>query len=335
MGLDSEPEAAVPASAAQWRNFVVKTILFVMCAAGVWLVLDFVQIQLPYVTPGADIVSDKKFSVLAHRQLFGPSDQIKVLAFGNSKTMAGIIPATFDQAAGPGVRLYNLGLPGRADFLPILQVALKSGNRPNYLLLQIPWDQTKRATTLQDQIPADHTVIQTIAPFRSVIRNLFVFEIEARKHGGFRAAYRDAAADVASMLAQDGYYFIKAQSHFPHDQLPGDYRLPTDTPSVISARPLLPKGQDFEELQALQRTYGFKIILTPTPERVGELAPPAQKADGLIPVPGAPGVFTLGPDYWLYPPTYFADPIHLNPSGAKLFSQRLGQLFRTAIRRDL
>ena len=330
-GLDSEPEAVSPASAAEWRAFLVKLVLFVAIAAAVWLALDVVQNRLPYLTPGADVVSDKKFAILARRRLFGPADQVKVLAFGNSKTMAGIVPATFDQAAGAGVRLYNLGLPGRGDFLGVLKVALKSGNRPDYILLQIPWDQAKLNRTLQDAIPSDHDTIQTLAPFRSLIRNLFVFEIEARKHGGFSAAYRDAAADASSMLAQDGYYFIKAQSHYPHDQLPADYRLPTDTPTVVSPRQLQPKGLDFAELRALQRTYGFKVILTPAPERVGEFAPPAARPDGLLPVPGAPGMFTLGPDYWLYPPDHFADPIHLNPPGAQLFSQRLGQMFGAAI----
>jgi hypothetical protein len=221
-------------------------------------------LAFPYVVPGDEIVARDKFETLAKSHLFDSGDRIRILAFGNSKILAGLQPAEFQRLGGPGVRIYNLALPGQSKFLPILRTALAAGNRPNYIFLQVPWDPDTHKPTLIERIPNDHDIAQTLFPFRSLPRNGFVFLFDSLGAGPV-AEYRRAKVEAAAALKQDGYYFIRAQSHFPHDQLPAGYRLPTDTPDAAAPRAIIPAGEEYRELAQLSRQFGFKIIFTPAP----------------------------------------------------------------------
>jgi hypothetical protein len=42
----------------------------------------------------------------------------------------------------------------------------------------------------------------------------------------------------------------------------------------------------------------------------------------------APQIRVVGPDYWVYPPSHFSDPVHLNPHGALAYTADLAELFK-------
>ena len=313
----------------EWRRFGRGASRFVGLLAVVWLVLSSFQRAFPYLASGAALVAQDKFYILAGTKLFGPGDRFKVIAVGNSRTMAGVVPKIFDATAGEGVRIYNFGLPGDPRILPILEAVLDGGNRPDFVLLQAPWDTEQPAPTFWNTLPNDHQIADAVFPFRKLPRDL-LFLLADSVHSNPAVVYRRNRAEADSVIRDEGWYFIRSQSHYPNDQLPSGYRLPTDHPDVAAARDLTPRGYEFERLKALAATYKFKVILIPPALRTGEIAPP-KPAAGLRALPSAGGFYTLGPDYVNYPPSMFADPVHLNPPGAAVYSEYLAALFRDNI----
>ena len=302
--LDPELEPNRPGTAEEWAYFGLNAGLFLTLATLVWAVLFVMSAELPYIRPGADVVTSEKFRVLATRDVFEDAKGFKVLAFGNSRTMAGVRPEVFDAAAGGHADLVNFGLPGRTEYVDILKIVLAHGARPDFIFLQIPWapDRNGRGTWLSSLLPPDHDTIQMLLPFRALPRDLFVFLLGAKAAGGIAAEYRRAQADAGLVVRQKGWYFIKAQSHYANDSLPADYSLPNDTPEAVPGRSLDPKGREYTELLTLARDYHFRVVMIPTPYRVGEFAADASGAGGLRPVPGEPQVFRLGPEDVLFSP---------------------------------
>jgi hypothetical protein len=297
---------------------------FAVLAALAWAVMDACYTKLPLIRPGADIVMAAKFDAMVKRRMFAPTDHYRVFVFGNSKTMAGFRPDEFDAAFPPGVRSYNLGLPGEARFLPILKAALAAGNVPTHVLLTIPWDG-KPAPTWLDRLRDDEAILYTLVPFRDLPRDAVTFLAASRLH--MRERYEDAAHERARMLEQRGWYFIKSQSLFEGDALPDDYSLPTDHPAEFLPREIPPASFARDELEALARKYGFRIVMVPGNMRGhAEAAAPAADDNRLRAIAGNAAIRIAGPDYWVYPAADFADPVHLNPRGATAYTHDLARL---------
>ncbi len=302
------------------RSFLLFAGLF----ASVWLLLFVSYEKLRFVRPGSDLVSLEKTDTLAKQKLFTGHEKYRVIALGNSKTLASFKPDVFDRAFGGSVRSYNFGLPGEPRFLPVLETILQSGNRPTHLLLQLPW-----ASDADDRQPPllkdDNRILQTLIPFRSFFRNLALFTFQSR-HAGFVAEWRHVKSEVESVDLNRGWYFISGQSHDPGNRLPPDFALPSDTPHQPLARSVDTSGAEYAELQKLARRYHFQVLIVPWSARVGEFAPAAD--DGTRVVSQQPYIAALGPNYWLFAPTLFSDPVHMNPGGAELYSTRLAAFLR-------
>ncbi|ANN72130.1 hypothetical protein [Bordetella bronchialis] len=297
---------------------------FLAIAAAVWAVLDGLYAAFPMIRPGADIVMEAKFQSLVKGRLFSPEDRARVLVFGNSKTLAGFRPEDFDGAFRPGVRSYNLGLPGDARILPILEAALAAGNVPTHVLLTMAWDDKPRPTLL-DRLRDDETILYTLVPFRDLPRDITAFIVSS--HFRFRERYEEGRHERDRMLAQRGWYFIKGQSYFPSGELPDDYAIPSDHPDEFLARPIPPASFVLDELDRLSRQYGFKVILVPGNTRRHAQAPaPAGDERRALDIAGHPGMRVIGPDYWVYPPKDYSDAVHLNPAGALAYTHDLARL---------
>lgn len=300
---------------------------FVLIFAAVWLTLDSLYDGLPLVRPGSDIVYEAKFERLARARLFAAGDRNRIMIFGNSRTMAGFRPDVFDAAIGPGTRSVNMGLPGEGRFLPLLEAALASGNVPTQVLLTVPWDGATAPPGLYDRLLDDAAIADRLVPFRHFVRDVAVFLFQNRTQ--LVAGYRAAAGERERMLAQRGWYFIRSQSHYAGDRLPDDYRLPTDRPDLPDIRALPRRSLVRARLEELARQYGFKVVFVPSYARQGEVAPPpAAESRRVEIVSEAPLIEVVGPDDWLYPAGRFADPVHLNPDGARLYTQELAGLLK-------
>ncbi|MFC4278402.1 hypothetical protein [Achromobacter aloeverae] len=315
---------ATSTSPARSTRRIQSVIRFAGLFALVWILLDVCYETLPMIRPGADVVLDTKLKVLARSQLFLPEDRYRVLVFGNSKTLAGFKPDEFDQAFGDGVRSYNLGLPGDARFLPILKTALDAGNVPTHVFLTIPWDDKPRPTLL-DRLRDEETILYDLIPFRDLPRDIVVFAAASHLH--FKQKYDEAVQERDKMLANRGWYYIKGQSYYASGDLPEGYSLPTDHPSQFLARAIPRTSFMLDELSELARRHRFQVVLIPGNTR-DHAAAPAPRIDDArsTRVPGNSGFRVIGPDYWVYPPAQYSDPVHMNPQGASAYTRDLARL---------
>ena len=295
---------------------------FLALTALVYAALFAAWRALPYIRPGADLVMDAKLTRLPDEMRFGPGDTQRVIVFGDSRILSGLRPETFDAAAGPGVKSYNMGLPDGPDFLPVLEDLLRRGVRPTAVLTAQLWTGEPRPPSPIDRLQDNTAMAGRLLPFRSLVRDAATFA--ALSHGRLAWRYRQNGAEVAGMLAGRGWYFIKEQSHFPGDRLPDGFRLPTDRPAWRPPTPEAAAGWRYDRLMRLAGRYGFEVLIIPAPRREGVFAPPAQ-APPVRRISQRLG--RLGPDYLILPHRDFSDPLHPNPAGAEAYSRALGAAF--------
>lgn len=305
-------------------------IRFAVAFAAVWLLLFSAQHLLPFVQNGGAVVGKVKYQMVTE-PLFDASDQARLFAFGNSKTLAGVNPETFEQQFGSRVHIVNLAIPGTEKFVDLLEKALAAGNRPTHILLQV-LPKRLEAETVWSTIKDNSKMINLVFPFRNYMRDAIIFVFEAGSPLNMARHYRSNGEQVARLFADRGYYFIKSQSRYPDDRLPTDYSLPTDQPKLVFKRDVDTEAPEFRRLYRLAEEYDFSILLVPTVYRRGQYAAPDRPEDTLTAaVSPFRRIHVVGPPYLLYEPEYFSDPIHLNPIGAGRYSTELAGLVRREI----
>ncbi|MBR0858767.1 hypothetical protein [Bradyrhizobium liaoningense] len=320
-----EEGGGTTAPISSWR----KPAAFILLFGVVWLSFYAAYVLLPFLRPGSVVIADAKFDTLVKHPMFGPQDRYRVMMFGYSKVLSALRPRDLDAALGPRFRSYNLGLPGEVRFLPILEAALTAGNIPTHVLLTIPWDGKHEADGLTAVLHDDNKLASTLFPFRTLPRDVALFLVQNRTR--LSEAVRDVEAQRSAMLHDRGWYFIKSQSHYPGDRLPDDYALPTDHPSRTAPRVIPERSLVRDRLEQLARQHGFQVIFVPAYVRVGEAAAwPAADNARLITISEHPLVRVLGPDYFNYPPALLADPQHMNPTGAKVYTSDLAKLLKAS-----
>lgn len=324
-GMRGENGRAAVASSS-WLKPVVA---FVLLFGAVWLSLYAAYVLLPFLRPGSVVIADAKFDTLVNNPMFGPQDRYRVMMFGYSKTLSALRPRDLDAAMGSGFRSYNLGLPGEIRFLPILEAALAAGNIPTHVLLTIPWDGKREADGFTAVLHDDNKLAGDLFPFRTLPRNVALFLVQNRSR--LKDAVRDVEDQRATMLDDRGWYFIKSQSHYPDDRLPDDYSLPTDHHSRTEPRVIPQKSLVRDRLEQLARQHGFQVMFVPAYYRIGEAAAwPAADNTRLSVISQQPLIRVLGPDYFTYPPALLADPQHMNPAGARVYTSDLARLLKAS-----
>jgi hypothetical protein len=317
-------EARVVTGGAEWRR---PTAVFVGLFSLCWLLLYVVHTALPMIQSGAVAIIQAKFDRLVKQQMFAPDDRTRIMIFGNSKVVTGFYPSEFDPVFGPGMRSFNLGLPAEERFVPILEAALAAGNVPTHVLVTFPWDARTAPPPQLAILHDDNALINAVLPFRTLPRDLVLFAYNNRFR--FAEGIRYEASQLDLMVENRGWYFIKWQSHFLNDQLPDDFTIPTDHPNQSDVRQFPARSLARDRLMQLATQYGFQILLVPSYHRTGEFAPaPSADADRDTVISTSPLVRLIGPDYWTYPTHYFADPVHLNPSGRSIYTADLAALLQ-------
>jgi hypothetical protein len=337
--LKTADETAISKSE-DWKALRRGTLYFLLLGAFIWIGLYSIWASFPYLEPGSDIVDNAKHSFSLTHPLFDNDAKLRILVFGNSKTLAGFIPKVFDaNLARDGITVkaqsLNLAIPGDRRFVGYLAKLLAAGARPTHVLVQffpIPEDHD---VGWSEWIRHDKMIVDTLFPFRTLVRNFTLFVFGSIGHGGLAAFYRESAQEAEQVIRDRGYYFLKGQSHFPGDSLPDDYSLPTDTPSRPGIRSLDKTVPAYARLIELSKRYGFKVIFFPPAYRVGELAPAAVREPGVAGVAdGLLNFAIVGDDYWLMPPHYFSDPVHPNRVGADIYTKRLAALLAPVLKQD-
>ena len=305
-------------------SFATGLIVFVLLFALVWGTAYYLRDAFKFIRPGADLVAEAKFDRMAAHNLFAQSSKARILIFGNSTILAGFRPDVFDKAAGHDVQSVNFGLPGETAFLPILSAALKHGNRPTHVLLTADFPLETAAPGWGDRLRDDKNTVGTLFPFRSLLRDFTAFAVLSK--GRFADEYRVSKKIVDQVVGDRGWYFIKSQSHFPNDQLPGNYSLPTDHPDTRYLRNAATSSWVFAELGRLAKTYKFTVVIVPGNMRRGAFAPVSGQTNRLQILSQNPRIVIAGPDYFSFPNSRYADPVHLNPAGSAEYSTALAKL---------
>lgn len=309
------------------RRLLRSVLFFVALFALVWVALNFAHQKLRFVQAGSDLVSKEKSDKLSKQALFPAQEKYRVIAMGNSKTLSSFKPDVFDAAFSGDVRSYNFGLPGESQFLPVLRSILTSGNRPTHLLLQLAWAPPEATAKQLSLLKDDNRILIALIPFRRFFRDLTLFLFQSLKTG-VGSEWTRVKGELESVEKNRGWYFISGQSHYPDGKLPADFSLATDNAQAKPVRALAPAGEDYAALLALAKQYDFKVVLVPWSARTGEYAP----ADdgGLKILSQDPYIAERGPNYWLYPPPSFSDPVHMNSGGAEAYTKRLATFLKGA-----
>jgi hypothetical protein len=306
------------------------TIVFFAVA---WAVLYALWRELPYLKNGSDVVFSAKLQWERQGKVFPADPAItRVLIFGNSKILAGFVPAWFDQMSAADhlhVSSFNSGFPGSDLFLPPLQAMCARGQAPNVLLMTLPWSRDPQSRGIFHFIPDDHAVIDHLFPFRNLLRDLTAFLVAAPGHGGVMNYYRESEQNERDVIAERGYHLITEQSRFAGGRLPDDFRLDSDLPATRLPRIAPSTSSQIAALNQLIRQYHIDCYFVPFYLRQGEAAPAeAKDAAFAAQVEQATPCKLLGPDYYLYPNRMFADQTHLNQAGARVYTEALFQLLK-------
>ena len=296
-----------------------------------WVIFYALDRALPYLTNGSDIVLEAKVRLERTGRIF-PSDPNveRVMIFGNSKVLAGFLPALFDQRASAdklNVSSFNSGFPGSDEFLSEFEAICKRGQAPNVALFTLPLGGDPPKRNLFHLVQDDHAVVEGLFPFRFWLRDLTSFLMTARGHGGVTNFYRESQSDAQLVVRDRGYYLITEQSRFPGGRIPDDFHLATDEPREVAFRYAPPPGAETRELDRLVRQNHIRCYYVPYYLRIGEAAPPPARDQNFAhDVESATPCKVLGPDYFLYPNRLFSDQTHLNTEGAREYTQALFQL---------
>ena len=282
--------------------------------------------------PGHEIIYDAKAQYMQTHSIFAPDKPIKVLALGNSKVLSGFIPDQFDREV-PGVTSFNAALPNATIFLPQLESLLAYGNIPTHVLYMISWiDPPAVKKSIFHFLPSDKHIIDTLFPFRMIVRDGAVFFLRSKNFGGLSAFYRHAEQTIAQMLEARGYYFIEQQSRFSDHRLPADFRLDSDNSAVVEYRHPHIDTQAFYKLQSLADQHGFQVIVMPYYMRQGERGFPGVNQSMVDALRPYHRFRVLGDDYLLFDNRYFSDTAHLNREGAQLYTSLVAKLIQTELR---
>jgi hypothetical protein len=303
-----------------------------------WALFYGLSRGLPYLKNGSDIVFSAKLQWEEEGQVF-PSGPLvtgqavtRVLIFGNSKILAGFVPAWFDQISLANhlkVSSFNSGFPGSDLFLPPLEAMCARGQAPKVLLLTLPWNPDPPRRGIFHFIPDDHAVIDELFPFRNFLRDLTAFLFAAPSHGGLVSYYRESEENERAVIAERGYHLITEQSHFPGGRLPDDFRLDSDQPAQVLARVAPAQSAQIGQLNQLVRQYHMDCYYVPYYLREGEAAPAEARDERFAALlQQSTSCKLLGPDYFLYPNRLFADQTHLNKAGARVYTEALFQLLK-------
>lgn len=329
--LESQRERAASDATPVMTELVKRLCQSLSVIACLWSLFSCIYYVYPYIRPGAEVVYQHKVTIENTPGLFSKHAKVRVLAFGDSQVLAGFRPAEFDSQLKENriqVRSYNLGEPGESQFLKHLQSAVHGGNIPSIVLLTKPWmpRDAKRVNAFH-YLSDDDGIMSNLFPFRNLPRDLVLFTMLARNRGGFGAFYDRSRAQVRQMELDRGWYFIAGLSTYTDHRLPAEYREDADTPETVDARSFTPTGDEFQKLRELASRYHIAYVYIPTYRRIGERhAPPAINTKAVADLSGFKEFTIAGPDYWLYPNSAFSDPKHLNPDGARRYTDDLATL---------
>ena len=312
-----------------WAKFLRRMSLTAIFALAVYIGMFTIYEMFPYVRVGSKIVNDEKLRFIERESLFPPDAKHRLVIFGDSKVLAGFIPALFDELSGDGIYSYNLGIP-EVDIQPVISVLqniIGKGHIPTDIFITIPWNSLPEKNPLIF-FDNDNEIIKKLVPFRYLFRDLAVFVRRSQYRGGIINLYNESRRSAREVLENRGYFFIAGQSFYENDELPEDFSFSSDQPDRLFPRKVPPKNELYEQFVQLLESHSINAYFVPVYYRIGEYRPNPLPNEELIEMfKDNPHIHVLGPDYFSFPNKLFSDPTHLNRNGAEIYTAKLWELY--------
>jgi hypothetical protein len=334
--VNSAPDGGLQDSPAALRPVLSGPKSALILLAGfliLWCAFFGLYSATPYLRNASDVVKFAKQKYVSGGEAFPESaTATKIAVFGNSKVLSGFIPDEFDRLAsrdGNRTYSYNAGFPSQSEseFIDELETMTDRGVSPDIVLLAYTWESKPRHLSPFKLSSDDNHLANAIFPFRFFARNLSRFAVSSKRFGGLRAFYLKTKAASDRVLRSRGYYFIEELSQFPNNRLPSTYTLPSDHPNAVT-----PRNPDFNsaELDRLNRViekHHIRCLFIPEHARSTAAAPASSNdAEFAGSLAQHSTCRTLGPDYFSYSPVLYSDDLHLNPEGARGYTEDLYKL---------
>lgn len=322
---DHKPGIARPQSDS--RRFWGSALRFSLLTIITWSCLFALDRSFPYLRPGSDVIHAAKLRAVNEGGIFRRDVPIRVVAVGNSRTLAGFDPGVFSECLDTPCQAYNLGLPGTNQYVAPLRTMIGAGDVPTHVLIQAPWPKPSRRLSPLGLLRQDADLIRMLFPFRDLPRNLAIFLVASHSRGGIRDYYLRKQETAQEAVAARGYYFIEGQSRFEDDRLPDQFSLSADRPDTVYVRPFEFDALALAELLNIGKEHRIQFIIIPEYYREKAFAePPPVNPEVVGKSASIPGLMVLGPDYWRFPNRLFSDAVHLNREGAGIYTRRLAHL---------
>lgn len=328
-------------------RFFIKLAVFVGLAGGCVLAINRVVIRAGAIyKDGAAIVCEqKRIAVRA-----GVADALPgsnaVLFLGHSRVLAGLVPATFDTVVGQRIRSWNLSLPalsiGPAFFL--LRDYLQRNPAPAFIVMQLGVDYGE-SPGLFDKYACQGAGAREMVSYathrkdKTVVLNYFfpflLYREETHRYilkwlsdrQEIIALQQRNTKLVQGMVQDRGYYRIVEQAR-PSGRLPDDFRSEADGGEEGAQYP--DRDSYVSSFFRLAQKRGIRVLLIETPLRAGQLrertALPLWYRKLLADYPNV-RMARGGWRHRFYENCLFADPTHLNRTGAERFTREIADEF--------
>ena len=315
----------------------LSPLLFLLGLVLLWLSFFELNRAAPYIANASDVIKTRKKQFEASGGTFrGAITGTRIAIFGDSKVLSGFIPDEFDAlAAAQGIPVYsfNSGFPAQTEYIDELIVMLNQQPAPDVVLITNIWPKHSRTLSIFSLSTDDNTLADRFFPFRLFMRNVTRFLADSKRFGGVRAFYQHSKDTANAVLAARGYYYIKELNLYPDGKLPPDWHLPSDTPNKIEARDADFESSEFDRLNRAIEQHHVRCFFVPNHHRSTAAAPAPP-----INIPFASQMArlstcrVLGPDYLSYSPVLYSDDLHMNPEGARQYTQDIYKLVAPQLR---
>jgi hypothetical protein len=298
-----------------------------------------------YKDGAAQVCENKRQAVRDGR--FGYSrGRTNVLFFGTSRILAGIVPAHFDALSGNRTASLNLALPALpvgASYL-LLRDWLARNPPPQMVVMELYISRCRACSVVNYYLAQGLDSRRDLVPLMTHLNNksillncLFPFRMykyftvqhlsDRLRHPDRLARLRRQSQDLLKqMTANRGYYYIREQAVNPAGQLPEEFAGNPDSPRSggFDADPF--SDPFTEKFFSLCAAHHIRVQLIQPAFRQGQLKPHDAPPEHFTRVMARWGNVCTAPMGWqnkLYPLHLFADPTHLNPNGARCYTETI------------
>jgi len=337
-------------------RFIKKMLLLCTLLTVVVLVLNFVGVRAGNIyKDGSALVCEKKRQLIQSGTIPYYKDRQNVLFMGTSRIMAGIIPRYFDELSKEKTFSYNLAFPAltiNAGYFALKEYLL-TNPPPQCIVLALEISRCRNCSTINYYAVQGMTRVDEIISLfkysntKSVLLNyLFPF----RMYKFFVPKYlKDSIsnpqyikdlekrnrAKLAQMLNDRGYYYIEEQAVAEDGQLPDDFiklgRKVKGPKKPIEYNPYDdPYTAMFFDLAA---EHGIPVLMIQPVYRVNQYSQYEKMPPQFENVLKHYGNVTTAPEGWkikFFENKYFSDPTHLNPEGARIFTEMIFKEYQGA-----